>query len=141
ASFERLSAHHLDRALRRSEHVEARRMAARLAAWLLARRVRPQLAEHGTAWQPAIDLARREADGGGFRGWARQSLRGMRCAGEELMTAVRRLSDAVDVVARADDQRCAKAYVAWVDAGKPSSEVLPIEHVTKRVVAQFLKGG
>jgi hypothetical protein len=141
ADFDRLSAHRLDRAIRRSEHVEARRMAARLSAWLLARRVRPQLAEHGTAWQPAIDLARRYAEEGGFLDWARQSLRGMRGAGDALMAAVRRLNHAVDGVARADDQRFANAYVSWVEAGKPSSEVLPIEHLTKRVVAQFLKGG
>ncbi len=141
AAFRRLSAHRLDRAIRRSEHVEARTMAARLSAWLLMRRVRPPLAEHGTAWQAAIDLARRYAEEGGFLDWARQSLRAMRGAGEALMTAVRRLLDAVDAVARTDDQRFAQSYVSWVDAGKPSSEVLPIEHVTKRVVAQFLKGG
>ncbi len=76
AAFEHLSAHRLDRALRRSEHVEGRKMAARLAAWLLGRRVRPPLAEHGTAWQAAIDLARRYAEEGGFLDWARQSLRG-----------------------------------------------------------------
>jgi hypothetical protein len=140
-AFDRLSAHRLDKAVRRSEHVSARKMAARLSAWLLARKVRPQLAEHGTPWQAAIDLARRYTEEGGFLDWARQSLRGMRGAGDDLMVAVRRLYDAVDAVARADDQRFAKAYVAWVDAGKPSSEVLPIEHVTKRVVAQFLKGG
>ena len=141
AAFDHLSAHHLDRAIRRSEHVEARKMAARLSAWLLARRVRPQLAEHGTPWQPAIELARRYTEEGGFLDWARQSLRGMRGAGDELMVAVHRLYDAVDVVARTDDKRFAEAYVAWVNASKPSSEVLPIEHVTKRVVAQFLKGG
>jgi hypothetical protein len=141
AAFDHLSAHRLDRAIRGSEHVEARKMAARLSAWLLARRVRPQLAEHGTPWQPAIDLARRYTEEGGFLDWARQSLRGMRGAGDALMGAVRRLYGAVDAVARADDQRFAKAYVSWVEAGKPSNEVLPIEHVTKRVVAQFLKGG
>lgn len=140
ASLNRLSEHHLDSALRRSEH-EARNMAARLATWLLARHVRPQLAQYGTAWQPAIDLARRYAEEGGFLDWARQSLRAMRSVNEGLMAAVRRLSKTVEVAARADDQRFAKAYVSWVDAGKPSSEVLPIEHVTKRVVAQFLKGG
>lgn len=140
-AFDRLSAHRLDKAIRRSEHVEARRMAARLSAWLLGRKVRPQLAEHGTPWQAAIDLARRYTEEGGFLDWARQSLRGMRGAGDELMVAVRRLYDAVDVVARTDDKRFAEAYVAWVNASKPSSEVLPIEHVTKRVVAQFLKGG
>jgi hypothetical protein len=141
AAFDHLSAHRLDRAVRRSEHVEARKMAARLSAWLLARRVRPQLADHGTPWQPAIELARRYTEEGGFLDWARQSLRGMRGAGDALMAAVRRLYGAVDAVARADDQRFAKAYVSWVEAGKPSNEVLPIEHVTKRVVAQFLKGG
>ncbi|MBL0195988.1 MAG: BREX-2 system phosphatase PglZ [Myxococcales bacterium] len=141
AAFDHVSAHHLDRAVRRSEHVEARKMAARLSAWLLARRVRPPLAEHGTPWQPAIELARRYAEEGGFLDWARQSLRGMRGASEPLMAAVRQLYGAVDAVARADDQRFAKAYVSWVEAGKPSNEVLPIEHVTKRVVAQFLKGG
>lgn len=140
-AFEHLSAHRLDRALRRSEHVEARRMAARLSAWLLARRVRPQLAEHGTQWQAAVDLARRYTEEGGFLDWARQTVRGMRGAGDPLMASVRKLYEVVDAEARVDDERFAKAYVAWVDAGKPSNEVLPIEHVTKRVVAQFLKGG
>ncbi len=141
ATFEHLSAHRLDHAIRRSEHVEARKMAARLSTWLLARRVRPQLADHGTAWQAAVDLARRYSEEGGFLDWARQSLRGMRGAGDPLMSAVRRLCEAVDAVARDEDQRFAKGYVSWVEAGKPSSEVLAIEHVTKRVVAQFLKGG
>ena len=141
AAFDHLSAHRLDRAIRRSEHIEARKMAARLSAWLLARRVRPQLAEHGTPWLPAIELARRYTEEGGFFDWARQGLRGMRGAGDALMAAVRRLHGAVDAVARTDDQRFAKAYVSWVEAGKPSNEVLPVEHVTKRVVVQFLKGG
>lgn len=140
-AFEHLSAHRLDRALRRSEHVEARKMAARLSAWLLARRIRPQLAEHGTPWQAAVDLARRYSEEGGFLDWARQALRGIRGAGDPFMTSVRRLHEAVDAETRADDQRFAKAYVAWVDAGKPSNEVVPIEQVTKRIVAQFLKGG
>ncbi|MBK7402880.1 MAG: BREX-2 system phosphatase PglZ [Myxococcales bacterium] len=118
-----------------------RKMAARLSAWLLARRVRPQLAEHGTQWQAAVDLARRYTEEGGFLDWARQALRGMRGAGDPLMAAVRKLYEVVDAEARADDQRFAKAYVAWVDAGKRSNEVLPIQYVTKRVVTQFLKGG
>ncbi len=140
-AFEHLSAHRLDRALRRSEHVGTRKMAARLSAWLLGRRVRPQLAEHGTQWQAAVDLARRYTEEGGFLDWARQALRGLRGAGDPFMASVRKLCEVVDAEARADDQRFAKAYGAWVDAGKPSNEVLPIEHVTKRVVAQFLKGG
>lgn len=140
AALDRLSAHRLDKAIRRSEHVQSRKMAARLAAWLLGRKVRPGIAEHGTPYQAGLDLARRYSEEGGFLDWAKQSLRGMRGGGEELMAAVRRLYDAVDAVARADDKRFAQAYVAWVDAGKPSGDVLPIEHVTKRVVAQFLKG-
>ncbi|MFC4313007.1 BREX-2 system phosphatase PglZ [Steroidobacter flavus] len=141
AAFDRLRAHHLDGALRGRAHLETRQMAARLAAWLLARAVRAPLAEYGTAWQPAIDLAQRYAEEGGFLDWARQRLRGMRGAGATLMAAVRRLSQAIDAIARADDQRFAEAYVSWIDAGKPSVEVIPIEHVTKRIVAPFLKGG
>jgi hypothetical protein len=140
-AFDHLGAHRLDVPLRGQEHVATRKMAARLATWLLARRVRPQLAEHGTQWQAAVDLARRYTEEGGFLDWARQALRGMRGAGDSLMASVRKLYEVVDAEARADDQRFAKAYVAWVDAGKPSNEVLPIEQVTKRVVAQFLKGG
>lgn len=140
AAFDRLSTHRLDGVDRRSEHVEARKMAARLSAWLLARKLQPRLADQGAPWHAAIDLARRYSEEGGFLDWARQSVRGMRGAGSELEAAVRRLTGAVDLVARADDKRFAEAYVAWVHAGKPSSEVLPIEHVTKRVVAQFLEG-
>ena len=139
-AFEVLSAHRLDAPLRGHEHLATRKMVARLAAWLLARRVRPRLAEHGTPWQAAVDLARRYAEEGGFVDWARQAMRGLRGAGDALIAEVRKLEGAVDAEARADDQRFAKAYVAWVDAGKPSTEVLPIEHVTKRVVAPFLKG-
>ena len=51
-------------------------------------------------------------------------VRGMRGAGDELMAAVRWSLDAVDLVVCADDQRFAKSYVVWVDAGKPSSEVI-----------------
>jgi hypothetical protein len=141
SALDHLGSHHLDSALRASEHVIARKMAARLAAWLLARRMRPGPAPHGTPWQAAVELARRYAEEGGFVDWARQCLRGMRGGGPALQTAVRGLCAAVDAEVRADDERFAKAYVAWVDAGKPSNEVLPIEHVTKRVVAQFLRGG
>lgn len=140
-AFERLSTHHLDRPLRGSQHIEARRMAARLSAWLLGRRVRPQLAEYGPPWQAAVDLARRYSEEGGFLDWARQAVRGLRGAGDPLMAAVRALGEAIAAETRADDQRFARGYVAWVEAGKPSNEVVPIEHVTKRIVAQFLKGG
>ena len=139
-AFEQLGSHRLDQSLRGSEHVEVRKMAARLSTWLLAHRLRPQSAEHRTQWQAAVDLARCYSKEGGFRDWARQALRGMRGGGAPLMASVRKLYEVVDAEARADDQRFAKAYVAWVDAGKPSNEVLPIEHVTKRIVAHFLQG-
>lgn len=141
AALDQLAAHRLDRALRGSEHVEARKMVARLAAWLWARRARPSLAEHGTPWQPAVELARRYAEEGGFFDWARRSVRALRGAGEALSAAVKRLSEVVDGEARLDDQRFARAYVAWIEAKKPATELLPIEHVTKRIVAPFLKGG
>lgn len=140
SALERLAAHRWDGVLRRSEHAEARRMAARLGAWLLGRRVRLPLSPHGTSWQPAVELARRYAEEGGYLDWARQTLRGMRGASAPLEAAVRQLLAAVEAEARQDDQRFAEAYVAWLEAGKPANEALPIEHVTRRMVVPFLQG-
>ena len=132
--------HQLDLILRGTEHVEARLMAARLCTWLLGRKLRPSLPQYGTAWQPAVESARRYAEEGGYLDWARQALRGMRGASAPLDSAARRLLAKIDAEARDDDRRFAEAYVSWLEAGKPSTEIVPIEHVAKRVVAAFLNG-
>ena len=136
-SLEALKQHRLDGVLRRSEHDDARQMTARLAAWLWKRKVRPQDSSYGAVWQPVADLARRYTEEGGHLGWARQLVRAMR-GGEALETSARKLLAAVDIALREDNRRFAEAYVSWLDAGKPSNEVIPIEHVARRIVAPFL---
>lgn len=138
AALEHLGAHRLDPGV--TALTDARRMAARLATWLLTRRVRAPLATYGAAWQPAVELARRYSEEGGHRDWARQALRGLRGATPELDSAVRRLLSAVDEEVRDDDRRFAEAYVSWLEAAKPAGEVVPIEHVARRIVTPFLRG-
>ena len=132
-----LGGHRLDSHLRADAHREARRNLGRLALWLANR---PAGGPAGTRWQPAVDLSRRYAEEGGHVEWARQQLRGLRGANEPLLAAARVLEAATAAALREDHRAFAKAYVSWVEAGKPSTAALPIEHVGKDVIAPFLKG-
>ncbi len=114
---------------------EARRSLARLALWL-ARRPAPGPA--GTRWQPAVEHAQRYSEEGGHLEWARQQVRGIRGVAEELSAAARALLEAVDTALRDDHRVFAEAYVAWVEANKPASTALPIEHIGKAVIKPFL---
>lgn len=140
AADDALRAHRLDAVLWGTDDAEARRMVVRVATWLLTRRTEPPVAAFGTAWQPAVDLARRYAEDGGYLDWARQAARGLRRGSPPLEVAVKRLLSVVDEEIRDDDRRFAEAYVSWLEAGKPSAEVVPVEHVTRRFVAPFLRG-
>jgi hypothetical protein len=133
-----LEAHALDIHLRPDDHRTARRNVARIALWLANREVSVQ---PGTRWQPAVDLARRYAEEGGYVEWARQQLRGLRGADDALLAAARNL-EADAASAQQDDHRAfAEAYVSWLEAGKPSGAATPIEDLGKQVLAPFLKGG
>lgn len=139
-ALERLNAHRLDAVERGKDHREGRLMAVRLCTWLLARKLKPPVSPHGTTWQPAVELAWRYAHEGGYFDWARAAVRGIRGASGPLEGALRRLLERLDAVASADDRQFAEAYVSWLEAGKPSADVVPIEGVVKRVVVPFLKG-
>jgi hypothetical protein len=133
----KLERHELDRHLRDDDHRQARRNVARLSLWLTSR---PAAVLHGSRWQPAVDLARRYAEEGGHLEWSRQQIRGLRGAHHDLLGAAQALDAAVSSALREDHKAFAEAYIAWLDAGKPSSLATPIEDVTKTVVAPFLKG-
>lgn len=139
AALDTLEQHQLDAAVRGPEHRETRMMAARLATWLLGRR-RETRAPYGPVWQPAVDLSRRYAEEGGYLDWAQQRLRGLQGASTALQDACKQLLEAVATEARDDDQRFARAYVAWLDK-KPSAGAVPIEDVTRRLLVPFLEGG
>lgn len=132
-----LDRHGLDVHLRPDDHREARRNLGRLALWLAAR---PGVGPQGTRWQPAVDLARRYAEEGGYVEWARQQLRGLRGADEALLGAARALEAAAGAALREDHRAFADAYVSWVEAGKPSAAAVPIEDIGKQVIAPFLTG-
>jgi hypothetical protein len=134
-----LEAHALDVHLRAEEHRTARKNLGRLTLWLAGRDA--SAPPQGTRWQPAVDLARRYAEEGGFLEWGRQQLRGLRGADEALIRAARTLEAAAGSALRDDHRTFAEAYVSWLEAGKPSAAALPIEDVGKQVITPFLKGG
>jgi len=137
-ALQRLEAHALDKHLRAEDHRAARRSLARIALWLASRETN---VPDGTRWQPAADLARRYAEEGGYVEWARQQLRGLRGADEALLSAARNLELEAAGAQRDDHRTFAEAYVSWLEAGKPSSDAVPIEDVAKQVIAPFLNGG
>ncbi|MFO7564496.1 MAG: BREX-2 system phosphatase PglZ [Enhygromyxa sp.] len=137
-ALSRLEAHALDAHLRAEEHCAARRNLARIPLWLANREVDAPL---GTRWQPAVDLARRYAEEGGYVEWARQQLRGLRGADEGLLSAARNLEFEAARTQRGDHRAFAEAYVSWLEAGKPSGVATPIEDLGKQVIAPFLESG
>lgn len=137
-ALHRLEAHTLDEPLRPEAHRAARRNLARVSLWLASRETS---APPGTRWQPAVELAQRYAEEGGYVEWACQQLRGLRGADEALLSAARNLEREAARVQREDHRVFAEAYVGWLEAGKPSNAVLPIEHVGKHVLVPFLEGG
>lgn len=136
-ALERLEAHRVDAQLRADDHRSARRNLGRVALWLAARETG---APGGARWQPAVDLARRYAEEGGYLEWARQQLRGLRGADAALLAAAQELERAAGEARRHEHQAFAEAYVRWVEAGKPSAHAIPIEDVGKHVIAPFLRG-
>ncbi len=135
-TLSQLEQHVLDAELRAGDHREARKSLGRIALWLCSRETeRPP----GTRWQPAVDLAREYAEDGGYVEWARQQLRGLRGADESLLKAARQLEQRAVEALQRDHRAFAEAYVAWLDAGKPSASAVPIEDLGKDVIAAFLK--
>lgn len=133
-----LEAHTLDAHLRPEDHQSARKNLGRLSLWL-AQRETPM--HPGTRWQPAVDLAQRYSEEGGYVEWARQQLRGLRGAEDSLLKAARELEHRATQALRDDHRTFAEAYVSWIEAGKPSPGAVPIEDLGKQVIAPFIKGG
>ena len=134
-----LKAHRMDQELRGTEQRQTRKMAVRLAAYLVKRAQEPPPAP-GYAHQAAVDLASAHAAEGGFVDWCRARLRTPLPFGEQLNQAMYALLEAADEQRRKDNERFARALVQWYAAGRPSDEVLPIENLTRQFVQQLLVG-
>lgn len=115
--------------------VKRAEMAVRLLSWLAAR---PDKALEGgkALYADAEALARWYAEEGGFvdlaRKWARGPADGVFGRG---------VSDVLEEADRARldlDKRFSRSLGTWVDAGRPSSQVLPIDHALKRIAVRFL---
>lgn len=121
---------------RETTTVKRAHMAVRLAAWLVARtdrRTEGQAAPHADA----VALASWYAAEGGYIDWARHFARGS--ASDEFGRGVGAVVAAADALRLALDRRFATGLVAWVEAKRPSSEVVPIDRALERVAAPFLR--
>jgi hypothetical protein len=111
-------------------------MGVRLLAFLLARtdrRTEGTLTPHGDA----TALGGWYATEGGYLDWARSIARGS--AAGTFGTGLLAVVDAVDAVRAELDARFAKGMEAWIRAGRPSADALPIDHALKRLAVPFLE--
>ena len=112
-------------------------MAVRLLAWLVARGdqgIHPGQSSYGDVEA----LGRWYAEEGGYVDRAR---RAARCTVDSPFTAgVQAVVVAADAARAVLDRRFARALASWVDAGQPSTSVLPIQDAVKRIAVRFLDG-
>ncbi|WP_437602988.1 BREX-2 system phosphatase PglZ [Sorangium sp. So ce590] len=110
-------------------------MAVRLAAWLAARPDR-DLQGPPTPHGDAELLARWYAAEGGYVDWARRSARGT--AEDGFGKGANAVVAAADDARQELDRRFARSLSSWVDAGRPSAQVVPIDQAVKRIAVRFL---
>jgi hypothetical protein len=140
AALHLVESHHLDAALRTAEQRETREMVVRLAGHLVARKLAPPPASTGAAYRRALDLAKDFAAQGGFVDWCRQRLRAPLPFGAELNHAVYAVLKAADALRREDNRQFAEGLVRWCEAGRPGTEVTPIEQATRQLAGELLSG-
>lgn len=116
--------------------VKRAEMAVKLLSWLVTRPDQ-KLEGSDADYADAILLGRWYAEVGGFVDWARRWARG------NAEGAVGRGAQAVvewaDRERAALDERFTRALQSWVQAGRPSSKVVPIDQALKRFAVAFLE--
>lgn len=116
--------------------VKRAEMAVRLLAWLAAR---PDRALEGgkAPYADAEVLGRWYAEEGGFVDLARRWARGN--ADGAFGRGVQAVVEAADRARTELDRRFSRALYAWVEAGRPSSQVIPIDQAARRIAVRFLE--
>jgi hypothetical protein len=115
----------------------ARLYITRLAAYLVYRHT--EQTEQVTGAVSHLDAARLARDyckNGGWVDLARYKLRGWP---DPLGDTGQTVLAAVDQLRRQDDRCFARALVAWIEAGQPANQVLPISLLSRKLVKDFLK--
>ena len=117
---------------------ERRMMLLRLASLLLEIETNPPVKEdgHQTPYQEANEWAAWYASEGGYIDVARHHLH--KDPGE-FLNITQAILRRVDGLRAKADQRFAQGLQAWLDAGQPTSHMLPIGKVSKHLIADFLK--
>ncbi|MCA9623213.1 MAG: hypothetical protein KC731_29540, partial [Myxococcales bacterium] len=85
-------------------------------------------AEHLAAWY---------AEEGGFVDWARRGARGT--ASDDFGRGVQAVVEKADAHRDELDRRFTRGLKAWIESGRPSGQVVPIDQAVKRVAVPFLQ--
>ncbi|MBK9034633.1 MAG: BREX-2 system phosphatase PglZ [Myxococcales bacterium] len=111
-------------------------MAVRLATWLVARADR-ELPPATTACGDVETPASRYVREGGYLDWARRGARGTDdgAFGRGVVSVLA----AVDAARVELDRRFAAGLRGWHEAGRPSTQVVPIDQAVKRLAGRFLR--
>jgi hypothetical protein len=117
--------------LRRAE------MAVRLLCWLVARPDK-RIVPGNTPYGEAEAFGRWYAQEGGYVDRARRAARGS--AEDAFGKGVQAVVVKADETRTVMDRAFAHSLSAWVDAGQPSTQVIPIHDAVKRVAVRFLEG-
>lgn len=123
---------------RDKEHAELYRraeMAVRLLAWLVARTEEMELGAQ--PYGPVEALGRWYAAEGGYVDWARRVARGS--VEDPFGRGVQAVLERADLRRTELDRRFAKALPAWVEAGRPATQVVSIEDAVRRITVPFLE--
>lgn len=91
-----------------------------------------------TPYRDAEVLGRWYVEEGGFVDLARRDARG--ASADAFGKGVQAIVEAVDAVRSEQDRRFAVSLAGWIDAGRPASQVLPIDMAVERVALRFLEG-
>jgi hypothetical protein len=129
-----LSLHQFGHEERQRVTLERAEMAVRLVGWL-ARRSDRHVAQGASAHAEVERLGRWYASEGGFVDWARRYARGTAASG--LGRGANAVVEAVDAARTELDRAFARALPAWLDAGKPSTAVVPIEKAAEHFAVKF----
>lgn len=133
---DRLESHELFKDKLVHATVERADMALRLLAWLASDQSELEPFPSEPEYAPIERLGRWYVEQGGFVDWARRVARGnSRTVFDQGIQAIVGLADERR---RHLDRRFAASLPAWLLSKRPSHQVVPIEDVSKRVVARFL---
>ncbi|MFC1610309.1 BREX-2 system phosphatase PglZ [Myxococcota bacterium] len=137
SALESLEEHALDEPMRNQDQRDTRRLAVRLASYLVSRATRPTPAA-GASYEPALRLAQDYAVEGGYVDWCRGRLRAPLPFGQDLNDAIHGVLRASDSQRREDNKRFATALLKWVEAGRPATDIVPIHSASRQFATDLV---